>query len=141
MSNSFLQPVESTWKEIDYHTGAISKRVVEVTTLDDYAKEIASIYLLKIDVQGFELEVLKGAIETLKKTDHIFVEAGIRPLYQGAPRFTDVYDFLADRGFHLMAMRAWHRGNRVLVETDMLFRRDELMPPTSSEVERVVEQI
>ena len=141
VSNSFLQPVESTWKEIDYHTGAISKRIVEVTTLDDYAKEIASIYLLKIDVQGFELEVLKGAIETLKKTDHIFVEAGIRPLYQGAPRFTDVYDFLADRGFHLMAMRAWHRGNRVLVETDMLFRRDELMPPTSSEVERVVEQI
>src|SRR5204862_89546 len=27
VSNSFLQPVESTWKEIDYHTGAISKRV------------------------------------------------------------------------------------------------------------------
>ena len=140
VSNSFLPHVAEAWKEIDYATGAISKRVVDVIALDDYARDIPSIYLVKIDVQGFELEVLEGAKETLRKTDHVFVEAAIRPLYEGAPRFTDVFAFLEARGFHLMAMRAWHRGNHVLVETDMLFRRNELMPEVDRSVDKIVVQ-
>jgi FkbM family methyltransferase len=141
VSNSFLQPVDETWREIDYHTGARSTRVVNVIALDDYTKAIESVYLIKIDVQGFELEVLRGAAEALKRTDYVFVEAAIRPLYHGAPRFTEVYEYLVARRFHLMAMRAWHRGNRTLVETDMLFRRDDLMPPIDPSVERVMEHV
>ncbi|HUP61196.1 MAG TPA: FkbM family methyltransferase [Thermoanaerobaculia bacterium] len=143
VSNSFLKPVDATWREIDYHTGPITRRVVEVITLDDYTREhaIESIYLIKIDVQGFELEVLEGAKETLRRTDYVFVEAAIRPLYEGAPRFTHVHDFLDAHGFHLIAMRAWHRGNLTLVETDMLFRRNELMPPVDPNVERVTTHI
>ena len=141
VSNSFLEPVDATWREIDYHTGARSTRMVDVVTLDEYARTIESIHLLKIDVQGFELEVLRGAVNTLLKIDFILVEAAIRPLYQNAPRFTAVYDFLADHGFHLMTMRAWHRGNRTLVETDMLFRRDDLMPPIDPSVDRIMEHV
>ncbi|HEX7706876.1 MAG TPA: FkbM family methyltransferase [Thermoanaerobaculia bacterium] len=139
VSSSFLLPEEETWREIDYHTGPITTRSVEVIPLDDYVRKeaIASIYLMKIDVQGYEIEVLEGAVESLARTDYIFVEAGIRALYQGAPRFTHVHEFLDAHGFHLIAMRAWHRGNLTLVETDMLFRRNELMPavdPASSRV-------
>lgn len=141
VSNSFLRPVEETWRAIDYHTGAITRRTVNVIALDDYARAIASIYLIKIDVQGFELEVLEGAKETLRRTDYVFVEAAIRPLYEGAPRFTQVHDFLDAHGFHLIAMRAWHRGNLTLVETDMLFRRNELMPPVDPNVSRVMTQV
>lgn len=141
VSNSFLQPVDETWREIEYHTGPRSTRTVDVITLDDYARDIESVYLIKIDVQGFELEVLRGAAATLARTDYVFVEAGIRPLYHGAPRFTDVYEFLVASRFHLIGMRAWHRGNRTLVETDMLFRRDDLMPPIDPSVERVMEHV
>ena len=141
VSNSFLAPVEETWKEIDYHHGAITRRSVPVITLDDYARAIPSIYLIKIDVQGFDLEVLEGAVETLKKTDYVFVESAIRPLYEGAPRFTDVHKFLDAHGFHLIVMRAWHRGNLTLVETDMLVRRDALMPPVDASIDRVVVQV
>jgi len=141
VSNSFLAPVAETWKEIEYHTGAITRRVVDVIALDDYARAMPSIHLIKIDVQGFELEVLEGAVGTLKKTDYVFVESAIRPLYAGAARFTQVHDWLVAHGFHLIAMRAWHRGNLTLVETDMLFRRDELMPPADPNVERVVTHV
>jgi FkbM family methyltransferase len=143
VSNSFLPPRKETWDEIQYETGQVTQRAAPVTTIDMYCKqnEISSIYLMKIDVQGFELKVLEGATTMLQTTDYIFIEAGIVPLYEGAPRFTDVYNFIADRGFHLMAMRAWHRGNNKLVETDMLFRRNDLLPPIDQRIERIFEHI
>ena len=142
VSNSFLPHRPQAWDEVRFRTGAISQVDVPVTTLDDYcaSAKIQSVYLLKIDVQGFELEVLRGAGATLPRVDHVLVESAIRPLYEGAARFTEVVDFMRDAGFHLMAMRQWHRGNHVLMETDMLFRRDGLAPPVDESIERVVEQ-
>jgi len=78
--------------------------------------------------QGYELRALKGAIKTLKVTDYVFVESAIKPLYKDAASFTQVHEFMVAQGFHLMNFRAWHRGNNVLMETDMLFRRNELAP-------------
>ncbi len=138
VSNSFLQPRAETWRRVGYATGAIETLTVPVTTIDTYALDqgIDAVYLMKIDVQGYELQVLRGALETLPRVDHIFVEAGIQRLYEGAPSFADVFEFLSERGFHLMTMRAWHRGNHALVETDMLFRRDDLAPPGDTQRER-----
>jgi FkbM family methyltransferase len=140
VSNSFLRPVEATWDEVQYRAGTITTKTVPVTTLDAYCSEkgIESVYLIKIDVQGFELEVLKGAKETLKITDYVFVESAIRPLYEQAPRFTDVYAHMDHHGFHLIGMRAWHRGNQTLMESDMLFRRNDLMPEIDPSVDRIV---
>ena len=142
VSNSFLPHKPDAWEEIKYRTGAISSVEVPVTTLDAYAAQagIDGICLLKIDVQGFELKVLEGARKLLPVVDHIFVESAIRPLYEGAARFTEVVEFLQREGFHLMAQRAWHRGNHVLMETDMLFRRDALAPGVDESVVRVVEE-
>lgn len=138
VSNSFLDPRAETWRRVGYATGAIDRLSVPVTTVDAYvrAQQIERIYLVKIDVQGYELHVLRGAEQSLQKIDHIFVEAGIQRLYEGAPSFADVFEFLSERGFHLMTMRAWHRGNHALVETDMLFRRDGLAPPGDPQRER-----
>lgn len=138
VSNSFLTPRKAAWDEIAYGTGAIAQRRVPITTLDRFCEDqgIGAIYLIKIDVQGYELEVLKGAVATLPRIDHVFVEAGIRRLYEGAPSFAEVCLFMETQGFHLMHLRAWHRGNRVLVETDLLFRRDDLAPPIDRERDR-----
>lgn len=137
-SSSFLEHIPEAWAEIRFETGEVARRTVPVTTVDEYcrANGIGFVYLMKVDVQGHELEVLEGAKGTLPVVDHILVESAIRPLYRGAPRFSAVFDWLTDRGFHLLAMRAWHRGNGVLVETDMLFRRNERTPPVDERIER-----
>lgn len=131
VSNSFLVPDADAWDSIQYRAGAVHERRVPVTSLDEYCRErgIESVYLLKIDVQGFEVEVLRGANRMLRDVQYVFVESGIRRLYEGAPTFAETFLELERRGFDLMHLRAWHRGNRVLIETDMLFRRNDLAPP------------
>lgn len=143
VSNSFLPPQSDTWEKVGYETGEVSQITVPVATVDQYASvnHIDNIYLIKIDVQGYEMHVLRGAEETLEKAQYILVEAGIQRLYEGAPRFSDVFEYLSDRGFHLMSLRAWHRGNRVLMETDMLFRRNDLAPPVDDNVIKTMEHV
>jgi FkbM family methyltransferase len=138
VSNSLLKPNSDSWRDIHYTTGAISERTVPVTTLDTYcsSQAIGSVHLLKIDVQGYELEVLRGAVQTLPRVSYVFVEAGIKPLYEGAPSFAEICGFMGEHGFHLVHMRAWHRGNRVLVEADLLFRRNDLAPPVDDSRDR-----
>ncbi len=54
-------------------------RRVPVVTLDGVVQEHAleGPFVIKLDVQGFELEVLKGAVETLKQTDIVIAEASL----------------------------------------------------------------
>lgn len=138
VSNSFLAPDRAVWESLEFRTGEIRPRTVPVVTLDDYAREhgLDGVHLLKIDVQGFELEVLRGARELLRRVDHVFVESGIRRLYEGAPSFAETFLAMEAAGFHLVHARAWHRGNQVLVEADLLFRRDELAPAAGAEGRR-----
>ena len=130
VSSSFLEHDEEAWNKLKFETGDIEQRELEITTLDNYiaSHSIDSIYLIKIDIQGYELRALKGATRTLTHTRYVLVESGIQPLYKNAPIFTQVYEFMVSQGFHLMNFRAWHEGNDVLMETDMLFRRNDLAP-------------
>lgn len=141
--NSFLPAESKTWEMVEFPAEKMVKEKVKVVTLDDYCAgaKVNHIYLMKIDVQGFEMEVLKGGTKTLGFTDHILVEAGILPFYTGAPLFTDVFTYLTAHGFHLMGMRAWDRGNQVLMEGDLLFRRNDLMPAIDRSVGKTMRTI
>ena len=52
------------------------------------------ITLLKIDVQGYELEVLKGAVVALSLTRYCLIEVSLISLYQGESTFADLIEFL-----------------------------------------------
>ncbi|WP_201220459.1 FkbM family methyltransferase [Halochromatium roseum] len=84
---------------------------------------IARPSLLKIDVQGFELEVLKGATALLPEIDTIYVEASDLELYHGQALRGEVEQLLTEAGFD----EAGHfndqleKGQRI--QADWLFQR------------------
>lgn len=59
---------------------------------------------LKMDTQGFDLEVLRGAEHSLPFLAGLQFEGSVIPLYQNMPPFTDMLAYLTDRGFALSDM-------------------------------------
>ena len=55
--------------------------------------------LIKIDVQGYESEVISGGEEVLKKSKVVFIETSFRELYTGQKLFEDVYKRLEGIGY------------------------------------------
>ena len=79
--------------------------------------------LLKIDVQGFELEVLKGATGLLPEIDVVYVEDSFIELYQGQALHEEIEGLLQTAGFRLDGCfnEFTHQGERI--QADLLFRR------------------
>src|SRR4051794_16909565 len=83
--------------------------------------------LLKLDVQGFELEVLAGAPGTLDRTEVILSEVSLLPYNKGAPLMHEVIAYLAERDFLPYDICGGLRrsSDSALFQTDMIFvRRD-----------------
>jgi FkbM family methyltransferase len=76
-------------------------KTVEVHTLDDYYDPQYN--FLNIDVQGYELEVLKGASKTLANVDAMILEVSRDEVYEGCPMIEDIDNFLRDFGFNRIA--------------------------------------
>lgn len=64
---------------------------------------------LNLDLQGYELEALKGAVEQLERFEYIYTEVNHDELYKGCVRIGDLDRWLADRGFQRKAT-AWAGG-------------------------------
>lgn len=61
---------------------------------------------LKMDTQGYDLEVLRGAESSLVQFVGLQFEGSVVPLYQDMPHFTDMLNYLNKRGFVLSDMFA-----------------------------------
>jgi FkbM family methyltransferase len=92
--------------------------VVEVTTvqsrpLDALVRErrLHSVDFIKLDTQGSELSILRGADEALASVVGIEVEVEFAPLYEGQPLFGEIDEFLRARGFELFDLNRvyWRR--------------------------------
>ena len=56
-------------------------------------------YLIKVDVQGAELDVLDGAASILGRTDMVILEVSFFRFFEGAPQFHEVVAYMNARGF------------------------------------------
>jgi len=104
----------------------ISGKTIETQsrTLDEVTADCPTIDLLKIDVQGAELEVLKGGAGALKKTKLAWIEVSFKPLYKGSALFEDVRLYMETQGFEMINILPGFKGkNGVLLQADCLFKK------------------
>lgn len=105
-----------------HETGTITVRVERLEKyLDD---TIVRPCLLKLDVQGMELEVLRGAGPKLAHVDEVFVEVSFIELYTGQALAGDVIGYLAEHGLRLVDVHSVVRDSQgAALQADLLFRR------------------
>jgi FkbM family methyltransferase len=82
--------------------------------------------LLKIDVQGYEEQVLRGASETLRRTRGLQVELSLRPVYDGQTLFLPMLEWIASLGFtpYRFAPTFMDPRNGRWLQADALFFRE-----------------
>ena len=78
--------------------------------------------LLKIDVQGFEMEVLKGCNSMLDYFSWVYVECSFIELYEGQALANEVIDYLHTHGFKLAGIynMSYDRSG-IAIQADFLF--------------------
>ena len=129
--SSFLAPIHS---DVDMFVkdNVIAESVpVEVTTLDEVLPSLIerlktkSTYL-KIDAQGFELEILKGGNKTLSCIAALQSEVAFRKIYDGAADFKAIIDHVATQGFVVSGMFKNNDGHfPFTVDFDFYFIRQD----------------
>ena len=104
---------------------------VKITTIDKYFGNILNEkhknILLKLAVQGFELEVLKGAQKTLNMISACLLEINFTKLYNNQASFNGIYELFNKAGFkYAGAMEQNFNDEGRLVFSDILFIRENL---------------
>jgi FkbM family methyltransferase len=94
------------------HLDQFPDRVIATQTkvisakLDDYVKQqnLPSPTVLKIDVQGFEKNVISGGKSTISQADYCILEMSFHSLYENSPLFDEIYRLMCDLGFRLVGV-------------------------------------
>ena len=123
--SSSLLPISSRQVEFAPGTETVRMEKVDLAPLSHFisVNEIVRPALLKLDVQGFELEALKASETLLSQFDYIYVEVSFVPLYEGQVLAHELIDWLAERSFLIEGAGNPAYGNdKRIVQLDLLFR-------------------
>jgi FkbM family methyltransferase len=124
--SSSLLPISEKLLELFPFADQHEVRNVAVLPLREVidAQWIESPAFLKIDVQGFELNVLQGCMGLLEKFEYIYVECSFVELYVGQALAQDVIMFLGNAGFQLNGIYdVYYDHARKAIQADFLFVR------------------
>jgi FkbM family methyltransferase len=124
----YVHEDQSSFFKSEYsESAASSTRTVVLRRLDSFLEDgtILPPNLIKADVQGFEIEVLKGAGKCLESTEMLLVEVSYRQIYEKAPLAHEVISYVCSNGFRIFdictyAMRAF---DGELAQSDILFAK------------------
>ena len=101
--SSFHQVSTAAQERFGEETYTEREEKVEVHRLDDVfgtlPLKVTDRLYLKMDTQGWDLEVLKGARETLSHVIALQTEVSVQPIYEGMPVMRDSLEAIADYGF------------------------------------------
>lgn len=116
------------------HSAYIGSEAVKISKLDSLAKDFIkdndqSIYL-KMDVQGFEMQVLEGAVQILPRVKGIQTELSLVPLYKGQALFTEMLEKMDQLGYEIYAIYPGFsdmKTGRMLQMDGVFFRKEKCL--------------
>jgi len=118
----------SYYKEVSETFDDIKPTKVSTTTLDLYVEQnnLMLPNIIKIDTQGSELDILKGATKCLENADLLILEVPVLKYNEGAPSIVDIISYLLERKFVPFKTLADHyyydsEYNWYLIQQDMAF--------------------
>ena len=122
-------------EHLDAAPGArtVSRETVAVDTLDAQTAQVEGPFWLKLDVQGFERQVLDGGARTLERTHAIQIEVSFAEMYEQQADWVDLANTLIRKGFVCRHMELGTEDPRSghLLQADLLFvRRPPIKRPT-----------
>jgi hypothetical protein len=126
-SSSILDMLPSHVESAPHSVYQSTEKIV-VKKLDSVFEELCgdstSVYM-KIDTQGFEGKVLKGAEHALKRIDTVQMEMSLVPLYEGELGFDALYSLMQDHGYTMVAMIPGFSDQNTgqLLQVDGIFHR------------------
>lgn len=127
--SSFLDLTDlatTRWPELAQRTGS---EQVEVYRLDDVLSDAVAPLdprriFLKLDTQGFDLEVFAGAAGSMDRIVGLLAEVSFQPVYRGMPHYLDALAEFERAGFTPVGFYPITRdGRRRLIEADCLMVR------------------
>ena len=124
--NSSIRRPTDAFEEERSGDGVVGTEKVPLKRMDGLLEGCAGPMLMKIDVQGAEMEVLRGTGDRLDDVEVMLIEAPFEKAYEGAAGFDEIYRFLTDRGFAYegaMGQLNSRRTGRVRQEDSIYVRR------------------
>jgi FkbM family methyltransferase len=120
-------------------------KAIQVMSIDDAVRsfQLPKPQLLKMDTQGFELEILKGGVQTLESLEVILVEGWLTRAYgPKTPLLMEIANWLAQYDFFLFDFGGTYRSESgVLVAQDAFFVKGSSKTLQSDVGERRFNQI
>jgi len=124
-----IAPQASFHKECNPHVQEMGKESIELVRLDDYCVHFACerIDVMKIDVEGHELDVLKGGLQFISsRVDFIIIEISLmRDQSWENQAIFEIFALLKQAGFRFLNAMDLHRtsdGSALLTQMDCVFR-------------------
>jgi FkbM family methyltransferase len=121
--------IKKTNKNLRYDQNLTSLTKIEVIKLDNFETliDMQPPVLLKIDVQGMEIDVLNGGLKLLSKVDFIVCEVALVQLYDDQPLFDDIHCFMRNTGYELVAPLFMNKGKGgKIIEVDLFYRKKSI---------------
>ena len=121
---SSILPLTEAGKS-QWNLNCVDEIAIEIAMIDQLVAtgEVPQPDLIKLDVQGFELEVLKGAAKCLPDVTAVIAEVSFSEFYENQCLFHDVVTYLGANGFALHALGHSTPTGKPLVQADALFTR------------------
>lgn len=126
---NILDTASSVLEEHNAPSNVQATLQLKTKCLDDICadRKISKVDLMKLDVQGYELEILKGGKRVLQNTQAVLMEVSLLDIHKGVPLIREVINFMYEYDFvvyDICSVSARRPLDKALWQTDLLFVKE-----------------